>query len=140
MNYLTTRYAKPKQSDLKRLIDISKREQDRLGEITSWPCPHRPLTLPDLQHHLFLLTLDGELYNAPLKDLSGGLHNVLDIGTGTGIWAIDFGKLCIHTLFRNMLTSQSLLIPLSQCNWDRPESHSTRPVRIFNCHPHSQSS
>lgn len=45
----------------------------------------------DLQHHLFLLTLSGELYNAPIKDLPGGLHNVLDIATGTGIWAIEFG-------------------------------------------------
>ncbi|KAE9371993.1 S-adenosyl-L-methionine-dependent methyltransferase [Stipitochalara longipes BDJ] len=51
-----------------------EREQDRL----------------DLQHHLFLLTLGGDLYNAPIKDLPGGLHNALDIGTGTGIWAIDF--------------------------------------------------
>ncbi|PVH80984.1 S-adenosyl-L-methionine-dependent methyltransferase [Cadophora sp. DSE1049] len=45
---------------------------------------------PDLQHHLFLLTLNGELYNAPIKDIPGGLHNVLDIATGTGIWAIEF--------------------------------------------------
>ncbi|KAH6717663.1 S-adenosyl-L-methionine-dependent methyltransferase [Leptodontidium sp. MPI-SDFR-AT-0119] len=44
----------------------------------------------DLQHHLFLLTLSGELYNAPIKDIPGGLHNVLDIATGTGIWAIEF--------------------------------------------------
>jgi hypothetical protein len=53
---------------------------------------------PDLQHHLFLLTLSGELYNAPIKDLPGGLHNVLDIATGTGIWAIDFGNLTTETL------------------------------------------
>lgn len=44
----------------------------------------------DLQHHLFYLTLDGKLHLAPL---SADLHNVLDIGTGTGIWAIDFAKL-----------------------------------------------
>jgi Methyltransferase domain len=41
----------------------------------------------DLQHHLFLLTLHGELHLAPLKP---GIHNVLDIATGTGIWAIEF--------------------------------------------------
>jgi SAM-dependent methyltransferase len=41
----------------------------------------------DLQNHLFGLTLDGKLHLAPIdKDL----HNVLDIGTGTGIWAIEF--------------------------------------------------
>lgn len=54
-----------------------EREQDRL----------------DLQHQLFLLTLSGELHLAPIKDLPGGLHNVLDFGTGTGIWAIEFANL-----------------------------------------------
>ena len=41
----------------------------------------------DFQHAMFLRTLGGKLYLAPIpKDP----HNVLDIGTGTGIWAIDF--------------------------------------------------
>lgn len=43
----------------------------------------------DLQHHLFLLTLDGRLSLAPIGN---NLQNVLDVGTGTGIWALDFGK------------------------------------------------
>ena len=43
----------------------------------------------DLQHHLFALTFDGRLFTAPIpKDRT--LHRVLDVGTGTGIWAIDF--------------------------------------------------
>lgn len=42
----------------------------------------------DLQNHLFNLTLEGKLFLAPLN--SSKLHNVLDIGTGTGIWAIEF--------------------------------------------------
>ncbi|KAL2758875.1 hypothetical protein ACRALDRAFT_2040938 [Sodiomyces alcalophilus JCM 7366] len=44
----------------------------------------------NLQHHLFLLTFDGQLALSPAarkKDL----RRVLDAGTGTGIWAIDFG-------------------------------------------------
>ncbi|KAI5780266.1 S-adenosyl-L-methionine-dependent methyltransferase [Peziza echinospora] len=40
----------------------------------------------DLYHHIFLLIQDGKLYTAPLDRP----QNVLDIGTGTGIWAIDF--------------------------------------------------
>jgi len=41
----------------------------------------------DLQHQLFRLGIDGRLHLAPVpKDI----HNVLDIGTGTGIWAIEF--------------------------------------------------
>jgi methylase of polypeptide subunit release factors len=32
------------------------------------------------------MILDGELYRAPISD---SVSRVLDIGTGTGIWAID---------------------------------------------------
>ena len=41
----------------------------------------------DISHHMFLLVLSSKLYLAPL---SGTIENALDIGTGTGIWAIDF--------------------------------------------------
>ncbi|PMD12025.1 S-adenosyl-L-methionine-dependent methyltransferase [Hyaloscypha hepaticicola] len=41
----------------------------------------------DLQNHLFMLTLDGKLQLAPI---SKNIHNCLDVGTGTGIWATDF--------------------------------------------------
>ncbi|KAH8700502.1 UMTA methyltransferase family protein [Talaromyces proteolyticus] len=39
----------------------------------------------DLTHHIWLLVLGGELYNAPLN----GPRRILDLGTGTGIWALD---------------------------------------------------
>jgi SAM-dependent methyltransferase len=41
----------------------------------------------DLQQHLFGLTFEGKLTNSPLPKR---LHRVLDVGTGTGLWAIDF--------------------------------------------------
>ncbi|KAH7198328.1 S-adenosyl-L-methionine-dependent methyltransferase [Fusarium flagelliforme] len=41
----------------------------------------------DMAHHLLSLSLEGKLHLAPLKD---DIQKVLDIGTGTGIWAIDF--------------------------------------------------
>ena len=41
----------------------------------------------DLMHHLYGLILDGKLYLAPISD---NVQRVLDVGTGTGIWAIDF--------------------------------------------------
>ncbi|KAL4865263.1 hypothetical protein BDV12DRAFT_174885 [Aspergillus spectabilis] len=48
-----------------------EREQDRL----------------DLFHSMFRLTLGNRLYLAPIEE---GPLRVLDIGTGTGIWAIEF--------------------------------------------------
>jgi trans-aconitate methyltransferase len=48
-----------------------EREQDRL----------------DLMHHIFKLILRGELFAAPIPK---NVQHVLDFGTGTGIWAIDF--------------------------------------------------
>lgn len=53
------------------LLPNDEQEQDRL----------------DLLHHIFLLILGGKLYDAPLPPSP---QRVLDIGTGTGIWAIDF--------------------------------------------------
>lgn len=45
----------------------------------------------DLQHNLFLLTFDDKLGNAPPNDKDAKVGRVLDVGTGTGIWCVDFG-------------------------------------------------
>ncbi|KAF5010819.1 hypothetical protein FDECE_3028 [Fusarium decemcellulare] len=45
----------------------------------------------DLQHHLFLLTLDSKLGLSPPNLPRHKVKRVLDLGTGTGIWAMDFG-------------------------------------------------
>lgn len=39
----------------------------------------------DMMHHIYSLLLGGKLHDAPLKEPK----RILDIGTGTGIWAID---------------------------------------------------
>ncbi|KAL6401347.1 hypothetical protein AUP68_15216 [Ilyonectria robusta] len=41
----------------------------------------------DMVHHIFSLLLGGKLYLAPIGD---NVQRVLDLGTGTGIWAMDF--------------------------------------------------
>ncbi|KAL0941929.1 uncharacterized protein CTRU02_204692, partial [Colletotrichum truncatum] len=45
----------------------------------------------DLQHNLFLLTFDNRLGTAPPNTIGSRVKRVLDVGTGTGIWAIEFG-------------------------------------------------
>ncbi|OJJ79327.1 class I SAM-dependent methyltransferase [Aspergillus glaucus CBS 516.65] len=40
----------------------------------------------DLSHHIYKMLFRGALYRAPIDEP----RRVLDIGTGTGIWAIDF--------------------------------------------------
>ncbi len=47
------------------------------------------LTFSSLEHHEWLLTLENKLYVAPIPK-EKKLNRVLDVGTGTGIWAIDF--------------------------------------------------
>jgi ubiquinone/menaquinone biosynthesis C-methylase UbiE len=41
------------------------------------------------------MSLDGKLYLSPLPD---DVQNVLDVGTGTGLWAMDFGA-SIHVCY-----------------------------------------
>jgi len=41
----------------------------------------------DIQHHCWRLALAGKLFIAPV---SSDVHNVIDIGTGGGQWAIEF--------------------------------------------------
>ncbi|TDZ35417.1 Secondary metabolism regulator LAE1 [Colletotrichum spinosum] len=45
----------------------------------------------DLQHHMFLLSFHDKLGAAPPNKPGANVGRVLDIGTGTGIWAMDFG-------------------------------------------------
>jgi hypothetical protein len=78
----------------------------------------------DLQHHLFLLCLEG-LHIAPLPS---SLHNVLDIGTGTGIWATEFGKFPYSFFVNESLTPSSSTIPHGKNNRNRPLPHPTRLV------------
>lgn len=43
----------------------------------------------DIMHEMFLTMMERKLFLAPLGNLAG---RVLDLGTGSGIWAIQFGE------------------------------------------------
>lgn len=47
----------------------------------------------DLQHYVMTMTIGG---NHCLCPKNNGATRVLDLGTGTGIWAMEFGK---HFMF-----------------------------------------
>lgn len=85
--------------------ESSKSEQERL----------------DLQHQLFLLTFDNKLCLAP----TGQHHNVLDIGTGTGIWAVEFGRHAVSRCRMQILERLTSWVP-----W---RSHAA-PIRPRNRH------
>ena len=40
-----------------------------------------------MQHHIYRFALDNKLFLAPLPKEE--LHDVLDVGCGTGLWCID---------------------------------------------------
>ena len=52
----------------------------------------------DLQHHIFFLTYRGRLGLCPKNDRSAKVHRVLDVGSGTGSWAVEFGTQLQPTL------------------------------------------
>ena len=63
----------------------------------------------DLIHHLHLLILDGRLYLAPIKP---NVSRVLDVGTGTGVWAVGFaGQSHHHEAWASQLKCLQTNIP-----------------------------
>lgn len=56
--------------------------------------------IPDLQHAVMGVTLNGEHCMCPKNS---GAKRVLDLGTGSGIWAIEYGELSIDHRCRSML-------------------------------------
>ena len=70
----------------------------------------------DLQHEQFLRTFGGKLHQCPLGD---EVHNVLDLGTGTGIWSIDFADEHPEALVlgTDLSPIQSIYVP-SNCSFE----------------------
>ncbi|KAK1726215.1 hypothetical protein CaCOL14_002727 [Colletotrichum acutatum] len=66
-----------KYKDGKYLVPNDETELDRL----------------DMQHEIFYLTWDGKLGVTPPCEPGAKVGRVLDLGTGTGLWVIDFADL-----------------------------------------------
>ena len=92
--------------------NIVQREADRL----------------DLQHHVLCLTYASKLYFAPMENP----RHALDVGTGTGIWAIDMGR--SHAKFRHLNHSTDKLQPINTLSARSSESTSVQASRRCKQH------
>lgn len=82
-----------------------------------------------MNHHLTGLLLGGALHLAELPDK---LSRVLDLGTGTGIWAIDMAE---YVTDRRMHELKGLTVrqyaSRSNGDWSGPQPNPTEVVSIF---------
>lgn len=88
---LTSRSASSTTSILESIRDyrvLNGRTYHNFNDTAYWgPNDESANEVLDIAHQMFTLLLDGRLFLAPIGDSP---QRVLDIGTGTGIWAIDF--------------------------------------------------
>ena len=62
----------------------------KLENMLNEKCRQSELDRLDLTHQMLRISLGDKLYFAPIGNNPG---KVLDVGTGTGIWAIEFGDI-----------------------------------------------
>ncbi|KAK1781460.1 S-adenosyl-L-methionine-dependent methyltransferase [Copromyces sp. CBS 386.78] len=73
-----------------RTINGRTYHSDSVTDTSYWgPNDQKQNEMLDIFHHAITIALDDDLYKAPITDKP---KNVLDIGTGTGLWAIDFAE------------------------------------------------
>ncbi|KAK1757039.1 S-adenosyl-L-methionine-dependent methyltransferase [Echria macrotheca] len=66
------------------------RTYQNFGDVEYWaPNDDRQNEQLDINHHMLSLALDNKLFVAPIDAKAKSLK-VLDLGTGTGMWAMDF--------------------------------------------------
>ncbi|KIX08874.1 uncharacterized protein Z518_03531 [Rhinocladiella mackenziei CBS 650.93] len=68
-------------------LDVSTDFRSMLRPMSRGPNDEKAMEHLDIGHHLYTLLLEGRLHLAPIGD---DVQRVLDVGTGTGLWAIDF--------------------------------------------------
>jgi len=79
-------------SEVRRGVEIEGRLYPSYGKHEyGMPIDERELDRNDLQHHKYTLLLNDQLFIAPVPEetLNDPSSRVLDLGTGTGIWAMD---------------------------------------------------
>jgi SAM-dependent methyltransferase len=87
----------------------------------------------DLQHHCWRLSV-GALYLSPISE---GVHNIIDIGTGAGQWAIEFADAhpCATVIGTDLSPIQPVWTP-PNCSWliDNAEQEWVYPKKFDFVH------
>ncbi|KAK3947672.1 S-adenosyl-L-methionine-dependent methyltransferase [Pseudoneurospora amorphoporcata] len=102
-----------------------------IGDAEGWePNDKRHLESMDIAHHCFTICTGGKLFLSPLDKKK--VQKVLDVGTGTGMWAIDFADEFPHAevIGTDITPIQPSWVPpnvkfeLDDCNreWTWPEN------------------
>ena len=83
----TSSYLTSIASSIRRGVTEHGRVYPTYGKhLYGMPMDEQELDRNDFQHYKWLLLLEGKLHLAPIPD---SVQKILDLGTGTGIWAID---------------------------------------------------
>lgn len=75
-----------RSSDLVYVYENGRRYQQCDDDVYIFPNDEKERDRLDMLHHIHLLIFKDKLYMAPIQKPK----NILDMGAGTGIWAIDF--------------------------------------------------
>jgi methylase of polypeptide subunit release factors len=67
---------------------LTPRKQDT----DSWPAQQEEKDRMDIYHKIFEVARRGQLHQAPLYNNHHDPPRILDLGCGTGIWAIDMAE------------------------------------------------
>jgi methylase of polypeptide subunit release factors len=85
----------------------------------------------DMMHHLTTLRLDNRLHLAPIGQ---NPQRILDLGTGTGIWAIEMGEF-LHASHINTSRLLPAALSLTSADFaDRGCLPFCRSMNISFCH------
>jgi len=96
-------------SDITNFRTLFNRRYHAFNESSYWlPNDDEEIGRLELQHTIWRLCLNGRLHIAPIAQ---DVHRVIDLGTGTGKWAIEFADL--HPSAEVIGTDLSPIQPLS---------------------------
>ncbi|KAM5349494.1 hypothetical protein ACJ41O_005999 [Fusarium nematophilum] len=76
------------------LVIRGRKHRSMVQGVHPWiPNDEKQRDVMDIKHYVATNLFDGALYQAPLTE---NIQGVLDVGTGTGLWAIDFADKYPH--------------------------------------------